>query len=354
MMGVALMLNTMVIFQENPGVFTFKGGRDQMSLEKKIYLADSSGNAIDSALTKTENSEFSIALPRITSRPYFLVESGGAVYMAAERTLNVEGMNNFRDMGGYAAADGKTVRWGKLYRSDHIHKTTDAGLAYIRKLGIRTIIDYRSADEISKYPNRVIDGGIVSYHLDPAAHTAELSAQFSAAKEDEDRNLVNKITEQKKKGALADQYDIVMAQYHNFVNEPKSQQAFARMLQIAADPSAAPLVQHCRGGKDRTGFGAMLLLGVLGVGRADLIADYMITYENRIERNRVKMDGYKKLTQDADVLAYLYSLIDTKPEFISASIDAIGKEYGGIVEYAKRALNISDETISILKGLYLQ
>ena len=63
-------------------------------------------------------------------------------FVAAERTLPIDGMNNFRDMGGYETEDGHSVKWGKLYRSDYIHNATAEGLDYLRTLGIHTIVDY--------------------------------------------------------------------------------------------------------------------------------------------------------------------------------------------------------------------
>lgn len=296
---------------------------------------------------------FEILLPGLDYRPYFLIRERDREYITAERTLPVGGMNNFRDMGGYGTADNRTVRWGMLYRSGHFHNTTKEGLGYLKGLGIHTIIDYRSEDEIGKYPNQSIAPGIRTVRLDPEAHTAELSAQFTSSKEDEDLNLVKKIIEQKNKGALTGRYGIVMEQYRNFAEKDKCKEAFAQMLEIAARPDSEPLVQHCRGGKDRTGFGAMLLLGILGVDRDTLVADYMLTYENRIARNRVKMDIYKKYTDDPEVLGYLYSLIETKPEFIEASVDQIMKTYGTMEQYAVDGLGIGKGMIDTLKGKYL-
>ena len=126
------------------------------------------------------------------------------------------------------------------------------------------------------------------------------------------------------------------------------------MLHIAADPNAAAIVQHCRGGKDRTGFGAMLLLGLLGVERKHLIEDYMVTRENRLERNEYKMNIYRTFTSDETVLAYLLSFIDTKPDFIEASIDEIEKSYGSIEKYAIKELNVTENMINLMKQQYLE
>lgn len=271
-----------------------------------------------------------------------------------QRNIAISGMNNFRDLGGYPTVDKKTVVWGKLYRSDHIFNADETGLEQLKSLGIHTIIDYRSNDEISKYPNPVFDPSVRSWQLDPDAHAAELAAQFSSSREAEDENLVRKVTEQKEKGLLVEQDGIVLEQYRNFISKPQSQQAFGEMLRIVAQPDAAAVIQHCRGGKDRTGFGVMLLLGVLGVEREHLIADYMLTRENRLARNEDKMAIYKTFTSDQTVLDYLLSFIDTKPDFIEASLNEIEANYDSIQEYAVKALNVTEAMIHSLKTLYLE
>ncbi|MBC1521525.1 tyrosine-protein phosphatase [Listeria aquatica] len=339
--------------QVENGRFIFKASSPDSS-PVKLYHLKSLDDLEPQFLLEADAPEFSVALSGANVRSYFLVESAqGGMQMVAERTLPVEGMNNFRDMGGYSAADGKMVKWGKLYRSDHLYNATDRGVEYLRQLGIHTVIDYRSDDEIEKYPNRDLADNVQTYKLDPAAHTAELSAQFSSSKQEEDQNLIREIIAQKQNGTLVNRYDIVMKQYENFVFQEKSQIAFAEMLRIAVNPKAAAIVQHCRGGKDRTGFGAMLLLGVLGVQKADLVADYMLTAANREERNRVKMTRYRELTDDEEVLHYLYSLIDTRPEFIEASIEKIETSFGSIQNYAKEALGLSDAEVDSLKQNYL-
>jgi protein-tyrosine phosphatase len=126
------------------------------------------------------------------------------------------------------------------------------------------------------------------------------------------------------------------------------------MLKLAASPMGFPMDQHCRGGKDRTGFGSMLLLGILGVSEADLVADYMLTYENRLVRNEIKMAGYRKFTNDPDILNYLYSLIETKPEFIEESIDLIHSKYGSIIEYSQNILGLTDQELTNMYDQYLE
>lgn len=346
------MEETMTVEQKQPGVFIFRS-KSAPAGKRSVYLKKHP-SAEPEYLCESELAEFTIELGQLDYRPYFLIEEDKKRYTLAERTLPVSGMNNFRDMGGYQTKDGRHVKWGLLYRSDHLYSADEDGVKYLENLGIHTIIDYRSADEAGKYPNKHIGNEVKTYHLDPVAHTAELSAQFTSSREEEDKNLVMKITQQKQEGKLVRRYDMVMEQYCNFVKKEKCQAVYSKFLQIAAAPDAAPLIQHCRGGKDRTGFGAVLLLGALGVVKEALVYDYMLTHSNRIERNCVKMEKYRKLTDDQDVLDYLYSLIETKPEFILASIELIEQEYGSLSKYITNELKITEAQLECLRKQYLE
>ena len=63
------------------------------------------------------------------------------------RRLPLEGASNLRDLGGYATADGRHVRWGLVYRSDQLARLTDNDYEYLARLGIATVCDFRRDDE---------------------------------------------------------------------------------------------------------------------------------------------------------------------------------------------------------------
>jgi len=173
--------------QYKKNCFRFKKPVSEKEYEVEVFLMKSPEEQSGISLIKTDKSDFTVEINELDYRPYFLIKTdSGEKYIIAERTLPVDGMNNFRDMGGYKTADGKHVKWGKLYRSDHIYNATDNGIEYLKKLNINTIIDYRSDNEITKYPNEVINNEVKTYCLDPSAHAAELAAQFQSSKENED------------------------------------------------------------------------------------------------------------------------------------------------------------------------
>ncbi|HKJ27750.1 MAG TPA: tyrosine-protein phosphatase, partial [Anaerolineales bacterium] len=73
----------------------------------------------------------------------------------SSRLLPFKRVANFRDLGGYPAADGRTVRWGALYRSGHLAKMKRRDKDLFVTLGIDTVIDLRSDYERKRAPNRL-------------------------------------------------------------------------------------------------------------------------------------------------------------------------------------------------------
>src|SRR6185369_6337959 len=63
------------------------------------------------------------------------------------RVLRFDGINNFRDYGGWRAQDGARVVTGKLYRSAHLQRASEADLGRIAELGIATVTDLRHPAE---------------------------------------------------------------------------------------------------------------------------------------------------------------------------------------------------------------
>ena len=70
--------------------------------------------------------------------------------MTIDRLIALEGAVNFRDLGGYTTVDGQRTRWRVLFRADGLGELTEADLATMRELGIRTVVDLRSGDEVEQ------------------------------------------------------------------------------------------------------------------------------------------------------------------------------------------------------------
>src|SRR4051794_17849913 len=79
------------------------------------------------------------------------------------RRVVLDGVHNFRDLGGYPA-DGGTTRWGSVYRADGLQRLTSADVAVLRERGLSIVIDLRTDDEITRRGRFPVDQHLVAFH----------------------------------------------------------------------------------------------------------------------------------------------------------------------------------------------
>ena len=80
------------------------------------------------------------------------------------RVLALEAAYNFRDLGGYPTTDGRVTRWRTVFRADGLHRLTAADLGVMQDIGLRTVIDLRTADELVERGRFPLDAHPVGYH----------------------------------------------------------------------------------------------------------------------------------------------------------------------------------------------
>ncbi|MGW1893208.1 tyrosine-protein phosphatase [Streptomyces sp. NPDC002004] len=175
------------------------------------------------------------------------------------RDIPFERLHNFRDLGGYRTDDGRTVRPGRLFRSDSLGKLRGRDWERFRALGVRHVIDLRYPWEIET-KGRVPEHASLTYHNLSIEHRPYDQAALG--------------TDVEPGAYLAERYLEVA---HDGAKELR------RALEVIADAGDEPLVFHCASGKDRTGLLAALVLTLLGVGEDDIVADFTLT-EHATER----------------------------------------------------------------------
>ena len=77
------------------------------------------------------------------------------------RLLPMDGSYNTRELGGYKTEDGRSIKWGVLYRSDKLSDISETDKKYIQNLGIKRIVDFRSTTEKTENPDLIPEG--ISY-----------------------------------------------------------------------------------------------------------------------------------------------------------------------------------------------
>ena len=97
-------------------------------------------------------------IARSGSRHYIhLFEPDSGFTVTAQRCLDMDGPDNFRDLGGYPTQDGSTTRWGRVFRSDRLDELSTDDQAVIKSLGISTVFDLRSNAEVAAAPDLLPD-----------------------------------------------------------------------------------------------------------------------------------------------------------------------------------------------------
>ena len=69
---------------------------------------------------------------------------------APERHVALAGQSNFRDLGGYQTTDGRSLKWGEVYRSGELPHLTDEDVATLKELEMRTVVNFLLPEEIEQ------------------------------------------------------------------------------------------------------------------------------------------------------------------------------------------------------------
>jgi protein-tyrosine phosphatase len=237
------------------------------------------------------------------------------------RTLTFSTVFNFRDLGGLPGAAGRTVQYGRLYRSDSLHRLTEDEGGKLAALGIRTVIDLRRPYEIER-DGRIPDlPGMAYYNLHPS-HREWNPGQY------DERAGAHRY--------LADRY-LDMAQ--------EGIDGFGAALRLIADAQRVPLVMHCFAGKDRTGVLAALTLALLGVEEADISADYAASETAQAPLSaQIRRDF-----ADHPLTPPPAHFLVCPPQAMRLFLTGIAERYGSVFGYA-RAAGVNELHIEALRA----
>ena len=241
------------------------------------------------------------------------------------RHLNLSGASNFRDLGGYATSDGRTVRWRQIFRSNHLGHLTDDDASILRELGVRSAFDFRGAEERTAALCGMPEISVHSLPVEPTV-VAALRAIAAAGTPLSTDHAV----------------EVMRGSYSGYVqnNTQHFRTLFAHLLE-----DRAPLVIHCTAGKDRTGFACALILHTLGVSEDIISEDYLLT--NQFYRR----DPNHSSDLPDEIKQVLGSV---QASFLAAAFEAIDADYGDLESYLRDGLGLGNAERAHLEARYLQ
>ena len=249
------------------------------------------------------------------------------------RILHFDGALNVRDLGGATTSTGQSVRFGLVYRSDDLSDLSALDLAELEKRSVQTIVDFRDPQEADARPSRLPPGAAVV--------SAPFLQRDRTAGEVMEALLAGSLTEM-------DAQQILLDSYRRFTET--GSQAIARLIRSIIE--RPPVLFHCAGGKDRTGVAAAVILSILGVGRGQIVEDYMLTNDRLTDQAstfQLRLAEYPRESRDV-----LLALGLAKPDYIELALDVIDRDFGGIDAYAQDQLSLSQSEVDALRELLLE
>lgn len=260
------------------------------------------------------------------------------------KRLKLKKLDNTRDLGGLPAADGKTVRYGRLIRSGKLYKLPQETVDALKNLGVTTVVDLRIFTEREEYPDTIIDG--VEYIHLPVLCTATpgITREKSMI-----RTMANESRRIKKEFGNVDNYMLAMYKMILFSDEPV--ELLKQFMRLFIDNDGC-LLWHCSGGKDRAGIVAMLVESLLGVDEELIIEDYAASHHFK-RRYAWHRFGLKISPLWPRFKKILFGMMAAKPLYISETMDVLKQNYGSVLGYCKHVLGVTDEEIATIRQKYL-
>ena len=307
-------------------------------LQVSIYHGDSPETIQRNAPLYRIKGETSVEISGLNSdMPHYfeIVPDKGSARVISERRLPLQGAVNFRDLGGYATTTGQRVRWGQVFRSDHLSNLTAHDIDFLQRMKLHCVFDFRTSTEAQRRPDRFPGDG-------PGEHVHLPMDNLKSDPTDLFKKIERGDTSWLTKEFLIEGYILNIEEF-----APVWGEVFKRL----ADPDKLPLVFHCTGGKDRAGTCAALILLALGVSEKTVIYDHGLS--NIYIRDVVK--GIYAKFDAAGIDRKKISPYFSAPRYcIEALLTHLHEKYGSPVAYLKSKAGVTEEMLKIIRGQLLE
>jgi len=262
------------------------------------------------------------------------------------RHVPLEGQPNFRDLGGYRTTDGRTVKWGQVYRSGELGQLSDGDVATLDRLELRTVVNFLLPEEIAKHGvDRIPEG------------TRDVAAPIISARA---ATLTRQVQESIQTADFEAIPPELNPEFHQILLEDGREQ-YAALLREIADPANRPLAFHCSHGIHRTGTATAILLSVLGVPWETIREDYLLSNELRHEEIGRQLEKVRRAAADRqgvpleDVdMTNVEAFYVLDGSYVDGTLDRAVEEYGSMEAYVRDGLGLTDEETERLRDQLLE
>lgn len=266
--------------------------------------------------------------------------------MTISKQIPNKNIPNLRDLGGMEAADGKKIRSGLLIRSEQLINASENDKAMLAAVPLRKIFDFRNPKEAEEKPDPVI-ANCVYRNLSIIDESTVVSWESKRS----DQSMQQEELAESDPDAGAKQMCEV---YRNFVRAPFSRERYAEFLQGILDTEDGAVLWHCTLGKDRCGWGSVLVQSVLGVSREAIIEDYLFTNACLKDEIAGMMETLKKIAKGTRLANSGRALVEAREEYLQAAFDEVDKQYGSMDAFLEKGLGIDAVAKARFRAKYLE
>lgn len=262
-------------------------------------------------------------------REFFILKTSGVTSgIISNRSIEMDRIHNFRDLGGYFTSDEKQLRWGRVYRSGHLSNTNLYDQDRLKQLGIRTIIDFRTEEDRKAHPYFL---NITKVNIPVIPGDIEV--------------LKNEIL----KGNSSRSETIIKIQnaYKEMVENNADK--FADMFDVLLDENNYPVLLSSFLGKDRVGVASALLLYALGVLDYTVEEDYLASNKYIDPKKTFNLSD----TIPEPIQESLTALFTANNAYLRYAFDYIKENYGTVDNYLEKKVRVSKGKTIILRKLML-
>ncbi|KAI9653166.1 MAG: hypothetical protein M1821_007706 [Bathelium mastoideum] len=291
--------------------------------------------------------------------------------------VTVDGVHNFRDVGGTPVALSSKVVPGILFRSADPSNATSAGLRRLRELGITHVFDLRSTIEIER------DAWNAGKNVDPeagpeAAKRMGIDRSWTPVFSGEDyspENIALRYRQYARDGSESNGIQTWLSGIYSrlvILFRPESNitlitrndqgfvHAYADILRAGAPAYTtifqhlsnvpSPCLVHCTAGKDRTGVFVALLLSLLGCSDEVVAREYALTEQGLAEKRPFLVERLLQTDALKGNVRGVENMTGARAENMIATLAMIRQDFGGVEHYLRNQCNLMDQDIRNIKN----